>query len=47
MFSIEKIARVTCMLDNNLLINMVLYIMWHFLTQTINTASFCEYLHIV
>ena len=26
MFSVEKFARVTCMLDNNLLINRVLYI---------------------
>ena len=48
-FSVEKIAYVTCMLDNNLIGYYTLYSTSNilFLTRTINTASFCEYLHIV
>ena len=48
-FSVEKIAYVTCMLDNNLIGYYVLCSTSKilFLTKTINTASFCEYLHMV
>ena len=51
MFSAEKFAHVTCILDNNLLINLdyTLYSTSNilFLTKTINTDSICEYLYIV
>ena len=49
-FSVENIAYVTCMLDNNLI--EYYYTLCStsnilFLTQPLNTASFCEYLHMV
>ena len=48
-FSAEKIAYVTCMLENNLIGYYTLCSTSNilFLTKTIKTASFCEYLHIV